>query len=204
MSELSEILEYNQNFVESGEYDKYFTGKYPGRELAILSCMDARIIELLPNALGLKNGDAKMIKNAGALVMHPWGSVMRSLLVAVFELKVKEIMVIAHHDCGMQALNAESFLDKVRESGIPDDRIETLHHAGINLDRWLTGFDNVEDSVRHTVEVIRNHPLMPADIAIHGLVIHPTTGKLTLVVDGSNGVQAETAECAAADADAPN
>ena len=189
MSELSEILAYNQNFVESGEYEKYFTDKYPGRELAILSCMDARIIELLPNALGLKNGDAKLIKNAGAVVTHPWGSVMRSLLVAVFELKVKEIMVIAHHDCGMKGLNAAGFLEKVHESDIPDDRIETLRNAGIDLDNWLTGFDNVEDSVRHTVKVIRNHPLMPTDIAVHGLVIHPTTGKLTLVVDGSPGAE---------------
>ena len=62
MSELTDILSYNQRFVESGEYEKYFTDKYPGREPAILSCMDARIIELLPNALGLKNGDAKLIK----------------------------------------------------------------------------------------------------------------------------------------------
>ena len=185
MSELSEILAYNQNFVESGEYEKYLTDKYPGRELAILSCMDARIIELLPNALGLKNGDAKVIKNAGAVVTHPWGSVMRSLLVAVFELKVKEIMVIAHHDCGMKGLNAAGFLEKVHESDIPDDRIETLRNAGIDLDGWLTGFDNVEDSVRHTVELIRKHPLMPDNIAIHGLVIHPTTGKLNLIVDGS-------------------
>ena len=116
MSELSEILAYNQHFVETGEYEKYFTNKYPGRELAILSCMDARIIELLPNALGLKNGDAKLIKNAGALVTHPWGSVMRSLLVAVFELKVKEIMVIAHHDCGMRGLHAEEFLQRIPQS----------------------------------------------------------------------------------------
>lgn len=185
MSELTDILSYNQSFVESGEYEKYFTNKYPGRELAILSCMDARIIELLPNALGLKNGDAKLIKNAGALVTHPWGSVMRSLLVAVFELKVKEIMVIAHHDCGMRGLNAEEFLQRVHDSNIPDDRIETLRNAGIDLDGWLTGFDNVEDSVRHTVELIRKHPLMPDNIAIHGLVIHPTTGKLNLIIDGS-------------------
>lgn len=185
MSELSEILAYNQHFVETGEYEKYFTNKYPGRELAILSCMDARIIELLPNALGLKNGDAKLIKNAGALVTHPWGSVMRSLLVAVFELKVKEIMVIAHHDCGMRGLNAEEFLQRVHDSNIPDDRIETLRNAGIDLDNWLTGFDDVEDSVRHTVELIRKHPLMPDNIAVHGLVIHPTTGKLNLIVDGS-------------------
>ena len=67
----------------------------------------------------------------------------------------------------------------------PDDRIETLRNAGIDLDGWLTGFDNVEDSVRHTVELIRKHPLMPDNIAIHGLVIHPTTGKLNLIVDGS-------------------
>ena len=185
MSELTDILSYNQHFVESGEYEKYFTDKYPGRELAILSCMDARIIELLPNALGLKNGDAKLIKNAGALVTHPWGSVMRSLLVAVFELKVKEIMVIAHHDCGMRGLHAEEFLQRVHDSNNPDDRIETLRNAGIDLDGWLTGFDNVEDSVRHTVELIRKHPLMPDNIAIHGLVIHPTTGKLNLIVDGS-------------------
>lgn len=185
MSELESILSFNRQFVDSGEYEKFFTDKYPERGLAILSCMDARMMELLPRALGLKNGDAKLIKNAGAVVSHPWGSVMRSLLVAVFELKVREIMVIAHHDCGMQGLHAESFLNKVRDSDIPDDRIETLRHAGINLDGWLTGFDNVEDSVRHTVRLIRNHPLMPADIAVHGLVIHPTTGKLNMVVDGT-------------------
>lgn len=185
MSELESILSFNRQFVDSGEYEKFFTDKYPERGLAILSCMDARMMELLPRALGLKNGDAKLIKNAGAVVSHPWGSVMRSLLVAVFELKVREIMVIAHHDCGMQGLHAESFLNKVHDSDIPDDRIETLRHAGINLDGWLTGFDSVEDSVRHTVRLIRNHPLMPADIAVHGLVIHPTTGKLDMVVDGT-------------------
>ena len=171
MSELESILSFNRQFVDSGEYEKFFTDKYPERGLAILSCMDARMMELLPRALGLKNGDAKLIKNAGAVVSHPWGSVMRSLLVAVFELKVREIMVIAHHDCGMQGLHAESFLNKVHDSDIPDDRIETLRHAGI--------------SVRHTVRLIRNHPLMPADIAVHGLVIHPTTGKLNMVVDGT-------------------
>ena len=83
MSILEEILDFNQEFVASGEYAQFFSNKYPERELAILSCMDARMVELLPRALGLKNGDAKLIKNAGAVVTHPWGSVMRSLLVAV-------------------------------------------------------------------------------------------------------------------------
>lgn len=184
MSELDNILSFNQEFVESGEYSQFFTNKYPERQLAILSCMDARMVELLPRALGLKNGDAKLIKNAGALVTHPWGSVMRSLLLAVFELKVKEIMVVAHYDCGMRGLNPDTFLSSVRQHDIPEDRITTLRNAGIDLDGWLTGFDNVEESVRHTVGIIRRHPLMPENVAVHGLVIHPTTGKLTVVVNG--------------------
>ena len=170
MDTLNEILDYNRNFVESGEYAQFFSNKYPERGLAILSCMDTRLSELLPRALGLKNGDAKLIKNAGALVNHPWGSVMRSLLIAVFELRVTDIMVIAHYDCG--------------KFGIPEDRITTLRNAGIGLDNWLTGFTDVEDSVRHTVGMIRRHPLMPDYIPVHGLVIHPTTGKLALIVNG--------------------
>lgn len=186
MSELDNILNFNQEFVESGEYAQFFTNKYPERRLAILSCMDARMVELLPRAMGLKNGDAKLIKNAGALVTHPWGSVMRSLLVAVFELKVEEIMVIAHHDCGMRGLHPDTFLKSARANGIPDDRITTLRNAGIDLDNWLTGFDNVEESVRHTVGIIRRHPLMPENVAVHGMVIHPTTGKLTVIVNGKD------------------
>jgi hypothetical protein len=191
MSQLTEILSYNQSFVEKGGYAEFLTNKYPERKLAILSCMDTRMLELLPAALGLKNGDVKMIKNAGAMITHPWGSVMRSLLVAVFELHVEEIMVIAHHDCGMRGLNADEFLKCAREQGIPDERIDTLRHAGIDLDNWLTGFNHVEDSVHHTVNIIRNHPLMPNHIAIHGLIMHPNTGKLTLIEDGFIAMQPE-------------
>ncbi len=179
---LNEVLAFNQEFVDSGAYAQFMTGKYPDRNLAILSCMDARMVELLPRALGLKNGDAKLIKNAGALITHPFGSVMRSLLVGVYQLKVEEILVVAHLDCGMRSCSAEEILVQVREAGISQEVIDTLYNAGINLDEWLKGFDNEEDSVRHTVRMIKTHPLMPKTIAVHGLLMHPTTGKLTTIV----------------------
>ena len=69
---------------------------------------------------------------------------MRSLLIAVFELRVTEIMVIAHYDCGMRGMNPDAFLNKTGEFGIPEDRITTLRNAGIGLDNWLTGFTDVE------------------------------------------------------------
>ena len=188
MTLLTEILDHNKDFVDAGEYVQFFSDKFPNRGLAILSCMDARIIELLNQALGLKNGDAKMIKNAGALVTHPWGSVMRSLLVAVFELRCKEIMVVAHYDCGMRGLSSQHVLEQAEAAGIPRQNIDTLRNAAIDLDGWLTGFDDVGQSVRHSVDMIRNHPLMPKSVPVHGLVIHPTTGKLDLVVNGYDNV----------------
>ena len=84
----------------------------------------------------------------------------------------------------MNGLNSKSFLEKVYQYGVATEKVDVLRDAGINLDNWLTGFTNVEDSVRDTVQTIKRHPLMPANIAVHGLVIHPITGKLTLVVDG--------------------
>lgn len=185
MSLIDEIMDFNQRFVDAEEYEQFFTDKYPEKNLAIVSCMDARILDLLPRALGLKNGDAKVIRNAGALVTHPWGSIMRSLLVAVFEMNVTEIMVIGHYDCGMQELHVPDMLDRMRARGISDERLEILENAGVDFHKWLTDFDCVEDAIMHSVNMIRKHPLMPSEIRVHGLVIHPITGKLNIVVNGN-------------------
>ena len=83
---IEDILEYNKQFVANKGYEKYITNKYPDEKIAILSCMDTRLTELLPAALGIKNGDAKMIKNAGGIISHPFGSVIRSLMVAIYEI----------------------------------------------------------------------------------------------------------------------
>ena len=62
---IEEILRHNRAFVEEKRYDRFITNKYPDKKIAILSCMDTRLTELLPEALGIKNGDVKIIKNAG-------------------------------------------------------------------------------------------------------------------------------------------
>ena len=64
---IDNIIQYNKEFVANKGYQRYVTDKYPDKKLAVLSCMDTRLTELLPAALGLKNGDAKIIKNAGVL-----------------------------------------------------------------------------------------------------------------------------------------
>ncbi|MDT2236575.1 carbonic anhydrase [Paenibacillus larvae] len=184
MSLLSNILEYNKTFVDNKQYEEFLTDKFPDKRMVILTCMDTRLVELLPRALNLRNGDAKIIKNAGALVSHPFGSVMRSIIVAVYELNADEVLVIGHKECGMTGLNANSVLNKAQERGISQVVLNTLEHSGIRLEKWLRGFNEVNEAVAKSLSVIRNHPLLPPSLPVHGLVIDPATGELELVEEG--------------------
>jgi carbonic anhydrase len=184
MNKLQEMLDYNRCFVENKEYDQYRTSKEPNRKLVILSCMDTRLTELLPKALNIKNGDAKLIKNAGASIMHPFGSIIRSIVVAVYEFQADEVLVIGHHGCGMSNLNVDKTIEKAIERGISSDVITTLCNAGIDIRKWLQGFNSVEESIKESVNLIKNHPLIPKDIKTHGLIIDPETGKLEVIVNG--------------------
>ena len=178
MSYVEEMLEYNKKFVEGRRYKLYPATKYPSKKIVILSCMDARLTEILPAALNFKNGDVQIITNAGAVISHPFGSVMRSLLLAVYELGVEDILVIGHQDCGMQGMKAPKLLRKMTDRGIKKERVDFISSCGIDINKWLKGFDKVEESVPETVGAIRHHPFIPADVRVHGFVISPITGGL--------------------------
>ncbi|NQX64734.1 carbonic anhydrase [Paenibacillus alba] len=184
MSLMSEILNYNEEFVETKQYKEFLTTKFPDKRMVVLTCMDTRLVELLPKAMNLHNGDAKIIKNAGAIVSHPFGSIMRSIIVAVYQLDADEVFVIGHYDCGMTGLNSDHVIANAKKRGISDDVIATLGHSGIDLSRWLAGFEHVREGIEKSVNIIRNHPLLPKNLPVHGLIIDPETGRLDLVADG--------------------
>lgn len=184
MTLLHEIVDFNKKFVNDEEYVKYETDKFPDKRMLVLSCMDTRLVELLPKSMNIKNGDVKFLKTAGAVVSHPFGSAMRSILVAIYELHADEIFVIGHHDCGMSSVNADSIISKMTDRGISEQTIETIENSGIHLRNFLRGFDDVSESIKNSVSVIRNHPLVPKEIPIHGLVVAPDTGKLDVIIDG--------------------
>ena len=178
MTNIDQILAYNREYVASKGYEKHLTDKYPNKKLAVLSCMDPRLSVLLQDALGLKNGDAKIIKNAGAVIPSPWDSAMRSLIVAVYELGVTEIMVVAHTTCGACHMSFGHFKEEMLKRGIPAAELE---RSDVNLDEWLEGFHDTEKSVRNTVSAIVNHPLIPSDVTVRGFIIESATGELTEV-----------------------
>ena len=165
---IEEMLAYNREFVRSRGYEKFQTSKFPDKKIAILTCMDTRLVELLPAALGIRNGDVKLIKNAGGMITGPFDSAVRSLLVGIIELGVEEVMVI----------NADMMIRHLIQRGVSQDHIDMMRYCGIDFEAWLRGFDCVENSVAETVDLLRNHPLMPADVTIRGYVINTETGEL--------------------------
>ncbi len=178
MNRLAEIMAQNKDFVENKQYESMLTSKYPDKKLVIVTCMDTRLVELLPKALRIRNGDVKMIKTAGALIHHPYDSVMRSVIVAVTMLKAEEVLVIGHLDCGMAGLKGEQVVDRLKDRGVA---LEELNGQDVN--NWLSGCEVIEQGVLNTVKLIKEHPLLPKDVKVHGLTIDPTTGQLALLYE---------------------
>ena len=191
MNTLEEILAYNKEFVKNEQYLPYQTTKFPDKKMVIVSCMDTRLVELLPKAMNVANGDVKIIKTAGAIVNHPFGGVMRSIIVAIHALGAQEVFIVGHEDCGMAAMDSDSLVGQMVDNGVSEDIFMTLEHVGIDVKKWVKGFSNVHESVTESVNLVKNHPLLPAHVPVTGMVIHPSTGELSVVVNGYEQVSAK-------------
>lgn len=168
------LLENNRVFLGSAEMED--APKVPRMGLAVISCMDARLTRLLPRALGIRDGDAAMIRNSGASIRDPYGDTMHSVLIAVYELGVTEIAVIGHTDCGARKVTADGMREHMKARGIDEAAIESA-----DIDGWLNGLAGPEDEIMSTVRLISRHPLIPSDVAVRGYVFDTHSGRLTAI-----------------------
>jgi carbonic anhydrase len=191
MTILEQVLEANQQFVEEWK-DRQLkdavkpVSKIPSRELAIFTCMDTRLVDFLEGAMGVTRGEAKMIKTAGNTIASPFGVVIRSLVIGIYELGVNEVMVIGHHDCGMAATTAKGLKEKMIARGVEPDALKVVDE---DLVRWTDSFHNPIENVGDVVKQIRENPFIPNDVPVHGLIFNPNSGELELIVNGYDHLQ---------------
>lgn len=162
MSPFDDLLAANKEF-SSTFTDSELTGK-AARGLAVVTCMDSRIDPL--GVFGLKPGDAKILRNAGARVTE---DVLRTLVLAVYLLGVNRVLVMPHTDCGM--------------AKVTDDEVHGLA-ARHGVDTRSLEFHTVPDqdsALRRDLTRIRTSPFLPADLAVGGAVYDVRTGRLTPV-----------------------
>jgi len=163
MAILDEVRAANDLYAYS--FDKGHLPMPPGRQFAVLACMDARLDPA--RVLGLEEGDAHVIRNAGGRAVDA----IRSLVISQRLLGTREIIVLHHTDCGMLTFDNDTMHGIVRDQlGADSSHIDFL------------AFSDLEESVREDVDIIRNSPLIPKDIPVSGFIYDVTTGKISQVV----------------------
>lgn len=160
MSYFENFLKANQAYVEL-HGDLHLSIK-PKTKVTIVTCMDSRL-HVAP-ALGLALGDAHILRNAGGRVTE---DMIRSLVISQQQMGTREIVVLHHTDCGAQTFNNEDFQEHLK-------RELEVDVSG----KDFLPFQDVEESVREDMKLLRECPLIPDDVIISGAVYDVDTGRM--------------------------
>jgi carbonic anhydrase len=158
MTAIDEVLRSAEQYA--ARFDKADLPRPPGRKLAVVACMDARLIPT--KVLGLQEGDAHVIRNAGGMVTD---DTIRSLAISQRKLGTEEIIVIHHTDCGMLGLRDDEFRAQLRDE------------TGVEPAWAAESFADLDRDLRQSIERIRNSPFIP-NKNVRGFVYEVETGKL--------------------------
>ena len=163
MSYFENFLKANQAYVEL-HGDLHLSIK-PKTKVAIVTCMDSRL-HVAP-ALGLALGDAHILRNAGGRVTE---DMLRSLVISQQQLGTREIVVLHHTDCGAQTFQNKDFQEHLKRE------------LGVDVsDQDFLPFQDIDESVREDMRLLKDSPLIPDDVVISGAVYDVDTGRMTIV-----------------------
>ena len=159
MSTTDELLANNEAYVAS--FDKGGLPMPPGKKLAVLACMDARLN--VYGMLGLSEGDAHVIRNAGGVVTD---DEIRSLAISQRLLGTEEIILIHHTDCGMLTFTDDDFKKSIQEE------------TGIKPEWAAEAFSDLDTDVRQSIARIKASPFIPKKDSVRGFVYEVESGRL--------------------------
>jgi carbonic anhydrase len=161
MSVVSEFLQANDRYART--FDKGDLPMPPARKVAVVACMDARLDPA--RVLGLQEGDAHVIRNAGGRAQDA----VRSLVISQQLLGTREIVVIHHTDCGMLTFRDADLQARLREG------------LGEDTDQEFLPFSDLDESVREDVASLGRHRLLLRDLPVSGFVYDVRSGRLRRV-----------------------
>ena len=162
MSVTDELLQNNARYAES--FDKGDLPSPPARGVAVVACMDARLDT--HKLLGLDEGDAHVIRNAGGVVSD---DAIRSLVISQRLLGTREIIIIQHTDCGMLTFRDDDVKDAIEAD------------TGLRPSFALEAFGDLVENVRQSIRRIKVNPFIPVKDSVRGFVYDCATGRLNEV-----------------------
>lgn len=154
------------------------------QKVLFLIDMDNGLESILQEVTNIQPENMLTIQCYGPVISNPYGDIMRSVIIAIYQENVEEIFVVGTHDKGTSSLNILTQLDSMK------DKIQTLDYlfknnrpefSGDTVNEWLNGKENDYDNIEKCVNIIHHHPLMPSHVKVRGLIVNTKDGKPSIV-----------------------
>lgn len=152
------------------------------KKALVISDFDQELVTILQRVTNIQPENMLTIESYGCIISHPFGDIMRSVIIAIYEENVEDIFVVGTKDNSHHTVKLPTRLEK--------DKIKTLDYLfknstpelqGGTLNAWLNGKGNVRENIKKSVDIIRHHALVPSHVNVRGLLIDHNDGEYSIV-----------------------
>ncbi|HFJ9453734.1 carbonic anhydrase [Bacillus tropicus] len=160
------------------------------KKVLLLTDIEHGIEPIIQQVTNVQRENMLTIHSYDSVIVHPYGDIMRSIIIAIYEENVKEIFVVGIEDKETNVVNLQIQRDSIKNNKELDYLFKNCmpEFSSGSLKEWLSGKENVSENIEKSIDMIRHHPLVPSNVKVHGFKIDRTGGKETVVEVSANQV----------------
>ncbi|WP_270341777.1 carbonic anhydrase [Bacillus mobilis] len=149
------------------------------KKILLLTDIEHGIEPIIQQETNIQQENMLTIHSYDSVIVHPYGDIMRSIIIAIYEENVEEIFVVGIEDKATDVVNLQIQRDSIKNNREIDYLFKNCmpEFSSGSLNAWLSGQENVGENIEKSIDMIRNHPLVPSDIKVHGFMIDRTGEK---------------------------
>ncbi|MED2186607.1 carbonic anhydrase [Bacillus wiedmannii] len=153
------------------------------KKVLLLTDIEHGIEPIIQQVTNIQQENVLTINSYDSVIVHPYGDIMRSVIIAIYQEKVEEIIVVGIEDKETDIVNLQIQRDSIKNNREIDYLFKNCmpEFSSDSLNAWLSGQENVSENIEKSIDMIRHHPLVPSDIKVHGFMID-RTGEKEMVV----------------------
>ncbi|PFV24058.1 carbonic anhydrase [Bacillus thuringiensis] len=153
------------------------------KKVLLLTDIEHGIEPIIQQVTNIQQENILTIHSYDSVIVHPYGDIMRSIIIAIYQENVEEIIVVGIEDKESDVVNLQIQRDSIKNNRELDYLFENCmpEFSSGSLDEWLSGKENVSENIEKSIDMICHHPLVPSDVKVYGFKIDRTRGKETVV-----------------------
>lgn len=160
------------------------------KKVLLLTEIEHGIEPIIQQETNIQQENMLTINSYDSVIVHPYGEIMRSIIIAIYEENVEEIFVVGIEDKATDVVNLQIQRDSIKNNREIDYLFKNCmpEFSSGSLNAWLSGQENVGENIEKSIDMIRNHPLVPSDIKVHGFMIDRTGEKEVVAKISTNKI----------------